>query len=191
MLDEWKKSYKKLLPGYKIESKIKKNKLPKNIIGIHIRTTDRMIKLKEIMNIQFKDTMFEIQLQYFEKNIHKILKKITNSKNVFVASDSKQIKNEIVNKLRKENFKVYFNNARFRKKFRQTSGEDFLIDFFSLIQCQTILSTVGAGVTQSIMLIKKRKVINWNNQINKFLLLRLFAIFLIFLKKIKNNFKLS
>ena len=187
LLDEWQKSYKKLLPGYKIESKIKKNKFPKNIIGLHIRTTDRMIKLKEIINIQFKDTMFDIQLRYFEKNIHKILKKISNSKNVFVASDSKQIKNTIVNKLKKENYKVYFNKARFRKEFRQTSGEDFLIDFFSLIKCQTILSTVGAGVTQSIMLIKKRKVINWNNQINKFILLRLFGIFLIFLKKIKNN----
>ena len=80
LFDEWKKSYKKLLPGNKIEFKIKKNELPKNIIGLHIRTTDRMIKLKEIFKIQFKDTIFDIQLYYFEKNIHKILKKISNSK---------------------------------------------------------------------------------------------------------------
>ena len=128
------KILQKLLPGKKIESKIKKNKLPKNIIGLHIRATDRMIKLKEVIKIQFKDTIFDIQLHYFEKNIHKILKKISNSKNVFVASDSKQIKKTIIDKLKKEDYKVYFNKVKFKKQFRQTSGEDFLIDFFFIIK---------------------------------------------------------
>lgn len=183
---EWKKSYTKIIPGKKIINKIKKIKLPKFFLGLHLRTTDRTLKFKNLLNIQFRDTIFDFQLKYFKKNINKILKKNSKIKNIYIASDSKQIRDFIIKILKKNNYKIFINNSVYKNGFRKTSGEDFLVDFFSLQKGKIILSTVGAGVTQSIFLMKKIKVINWNNQINRFIFIRLFSLFLIFLKKVKN-----
>lgn len=188
LLREWKKSYKKILPGKKITLSIDKIKKPKNLIGIHLRTTDRTLKLKNIINIQFQDTIYDIQLEYFKKNIDKIIRENTSINNIYVASDSKVIKNYIIKRLKDKKYNVYYNNSIFTRKFRETSGKDFLIDFFTLLKCELILSTVGAGVTKSIYLMKKKKIINWNNKVNRFIFLRIFSLLLIFLKKIKKFF---
>ena len=73
----------------------------------------------------------------------------------------------------------------------QTSGGALVEDFFSLSKCKLILSTVGAGVTQSIFLIKGKKIINWNNQFNRFFFIRLISLFIISLKKIKISSQLT
>ena len=91
LFKEWKNAYKKILPGNKIIKKINEIKLPKNFIGLHLRTTDRTLTFENIFNIQFKDTIFDFQLEYFKKNISQILKKETKIKNVYIASDSKNI----------------------------------------------------------------------------------------------------
>lgn len=188
LLREWKKSYKKIIPGKKINMSTDKIKIPKKLIGIHLRTTDRSVKLKNIINIQFQDTIYDIQLEYFKKNIDKIIRENTSINNIYVASDSEHIKNYIIKRLEDKKYNVYYNNSIFTKKFRETSGKDFLIDFFTLLKCELILSTVGAGVTKSIYLMKKKKIINWNNKVNRFIFLRIFSLFLIFLKKIKKFF---
>ena len=171
-----------------LHEKIKNNKLSRNFIGLHLRTTDRTLNFRNILNIQFKDAIFNFQLDFFEKNIAKILEKNSKLRNVYIASDSKDIKENIIKILKKKKFKVYYNNSVYKKRFRETSGKDFLIDFFSLLQSKIILSTVGAGVTQSICLIKKIKIINWNNQLNRFILIRVMALIIILLKKLKNKF---
>lgn len=188
LFKEWQNSYKKILPGKEIRKKIKNNKLSRNFIGLHLRTTDRTLNFRNILNIQFKDAIFNFQLDFFEKNIAKILEKNSKLRNVYIASDSKDIKENIIKILKKKKFKVYYNNSVYKKRFRETSGKDFLIDFFSLLQSKIILSTVGAGVTQSICLIKKIKIINWNNQLNRFILIRVMALIIILLKKLKNKF---
>ncbi len=188
LFEEWKKSYKNILPGKIIKKKIKKKKLPTNILGLHLRTTDRTLNLSKIFNIQFKDTIFNFQLEYFKKNIEKILQKETKIRNIYIASDSKKIKNYIIVKLKEKKYSTFYNNAVFKKGFRKTSGEDFLIDFFSLLKCNIILSTVGAGVTQSIFLINQNRTINWNNQINRFIFFRLLSLTIIFLKRAKKTF---
>ena len=106
-------------------------------------------------------------------------------KNVYIASDSKGIKSYITNVLKHKKYRVYSNNSTYKKNFRETSGKDFLIDFFTLLESKIILSTVGAGVTKSIFYIKKKKIINWNNQLNRFIMIRILALTFIFLKKIK------
>ena len=168
LYNEWKKSYKKILPGFKIQKKINNIKLPKNFLGLHLRTTDRTLKFQNILSIQFKDAIFDFQLEYFKKNISKILKEETKIKNIYVASDSKNIKDFVVNNLKKYNYKIFANNSKYKKGFRKTSGEDFLIDFFSLQKGKVVLSTVGAGVTQSIFLMKRIEIINWNNKLNSY-----------------------
>lgn len=187
LFEEWKKSYKKIMPGKKLKQKLKKNNLPKNSLGLHLRTTDRTIKFSKILNIQFKDTIFNFQLEFFKRNIYKILQNNYKFKNIYIAADSKNIKDFIISSLKETKYNIYYNDLIFKKGFRKTSGEDFLIDFFSLSKCEIILSTVGAGVTQSIFLIKGRKIINWNNQFNRFFLVRFLSLFIIFLKKIKTN----
>jgi hypothetical protein len=185
---EWKQSYKKILPSKKITLSVDKIKIPKKLIGIHLRTTDRTLKLKNMINIQFQDTIYDTQLEYFKKNIVKIIKENTSINNIYVASDSKEIKNYIIKRLEDKKYNVYYNNSIFTKKFRETSGKDFLIDFFTLLKCELILSTVGAGVTQSIYLMKKKRIINWNNKVNRFIFLRILSLLLILLKKIKKFF---
>ena len=157
LYNEWKNSYSKIIAGEKIRNKIKINRLPKNFIGLHLRTTDRTIKFTNILSVQFKDTIYSFQLNYFKKNIVKILKRYSSLKNIYIASDSKDIKDYIIFILKKNKYKVYYNNSIHKKRFRETSGKDFLIDFFSLTKSKLILSTVGAGVTQSIFLMKKKK----------------------------------
>lgn len=191
LFKEWKNAYKKILPGTKIIKKINKIKLPKNFIGLHLRTTDRTLKFENILNIQFKDTIFDFQLEYFKKNISQILKKETKIKNVYIASDSKNIRDFIIKNLKKDNYKIFVNKSKYKKAFRETTGEDFLIDFFLLQQGQLVLSTVGAGVAQSIFLMKKIKIINWNNQFNKFIFIRLVALLFVFLKSLKNHIKIN
>ena len=151
-----------------------------------MRTTDRTLKFKNIFHIQFKDTIFNFQLEYFKKNIFKILEKKTKIKNIYIASDSRNIRDFIIKILEKYNYKIFVNNSTYKNAFRKTSGEDFLIDFFSLQKGKLVLSTVGAGVTQSIFLMKKIEIINWNNQFNRFIFIRMFALFFIFLKSLKN-----
>ncbi len=187
LFEEWKKSYENIIPGKIIRSKIKKNNLPKNFVGLHLRTTDRTLNLLNILNIQFRDSIFNFQLEFFKRKINYILQKNTKLKNIYIAADSKKIRDFIIKVLKKSNYKIFINNSKYKKGFRQTSGEDFLIDFFSLSQGKMILSTVGAGVTQSIFFMKKTKIINWNNQLNRFTPIRLLALLILFIKKIKKS----
>ncbi len=93
--------------------------------------------------------------------------------------------------MKKDNYKVFVNKSKYKKAFRETTGEDFLIDFFSLQLGKVVLSTVGAGVAQSIFLMKNIEIINWNNQFNKFVFIRLVSLLLIFLKSLKKHIKIN
>ena len=72
-------------------------------------------------------------------------------------------------------------------KFRKTSGEDFLIDLFCLSASKIIFTTIGGGVPYAAQLLsnKKTKIINWVNQINIFIFLRIIVYFIYYLKRLK------
>jgi len=192
LLNMWKSSYRDIIPNISLKKKIKKINLPKKFIGIHIRSTDRIIDFRRIiLDLQLKDMFFNFQLRSFEKNLHLIIKKNTNIKSIYVASDEEEFKNKIIENLKKRGFIVYFNKCKYNSsKFRKTSGADFLIDLFSLSASRIIFTTVGGGVpyTAQIMSSKKILIINWVNQINIFIFLRIFIYFIYYLKRLKFRF---
>jgi hypothetical protein len=188
LVKKWKASYKFLMPRKSIENKIKKFRLPKNYVSIHIRTTDRVIKFKNIVSkLYHKDLIFNSQLNYFEKNIINFIYKYSKIKNIFISSDQKIIKNKIINKLLKNKFKVYYNKASYSKKFRSTSGDDFVLDLFCMAQSKLIFTTTGGGVPYTAELIsgQKLKTISFINELNVYYIFRLFILFIYYMKRLK------
>ena len=62
--------YIKILFPKKIKNKIKELGLPKNFVGIHIRSTDREIKIKNfLIKIQFKEMIFDFQIKHMIKHL--------------------------------------------------------------------------------------------------------------------------
>jgi hypothetical protein len=176
------------MPRKSIENKIKKFRLPKNYVSIHIRTTDRVIKFKNIVSkLYHKDLIFNSQLNYFEKNIINFIYKYSKIKNIFISSDQKIIKNKIINKLLKNKFKVYYNKASYSKKFRSTSGDDFVLDLFCMAQSKLIFTTTGGGVPYTAELIsgQKLKTISFINELNVYYIFRLFILFIYYMKRLK------
>ena len=62
-------SYKNFIPNKKIKKKINNLNFPVNFIGIHIRSTDRALKIKNCLTkIQFKEMIFDFQIEHMIKN---------------------------------------------------------------------------------------------------------------------------
>ena len=84
------KIYKRFIPKKKIKNKIKKLGLPKNFVGIHIRSTDREIKIKNfLIKIQFKEMIFDFQIKHMIKHLLSFVKSKTKINNFFISSDNK------------------------------------------------------------------------------------------------------
>jgi hypothetical protein len=193
LLNEWKISYKKLIPNKNLQKKINKICLPKKLIGIHLRTTDRMIDFKRIIiDLQLKDMFFKFQLRHFEKKISKIIQKETNIKNIYLASDENKVKKSVSKNLRNKGFNVYTNNSKYYNNFRKTNGEDFLVDLFCLSKSNIIFTTVGGGVPFTAHLLSNKgiKIINFVNQLNFFIIIRLFVLIIFYLKRLKSKINL-
>jgi hypothetical protein len=193
LLNSWKESYIKITPNSRIKKKINIIKLPKKFISVHVRSTDRLISISNFFRqLQHKDMIFDLQLNTFKNKIANIIKSKTDIKNVFIASDDSQIKEELIYKLKKDNFNVYFNNNKFYSgKFRQTSGSDFSVDLVCLARSRIVFTTTGAGVTDSAYLMSgsKLKVFKWINQLNRYFLLRIFSLSIFYFKKIFQKLK--
>ena len=163
-LSEWKKSYKSLRPKKIIQLKINKILLNKKInIGLHFRLTDKLVSLKEkLLELPWKDTVTQSEFIKFKNNILKNL--ITSKDFFFIAADNGIIKREIINKLQYNNKNYVFNESNYdSKKFRQTTGVDFIIDLFLLSECREVY-TSGGGVPDTAHMISKKnmKLIKWN-----------------------------
>ena len=192
-----KKLYKNFYPNRKIEKKIKKINLPSNFIGLHIRSTDRALNIKNfISKIQFQEMIFDFQIKHMINNVFNFLDKKFEKASIFICSDSKFYRQKFLEKFRdKKN--ILMNNTSFRpQNFRQTSGEDFLTELFCLSKSKLIISTLGGAVPESASLISKKKIkiYKWTDTINIFIFFKFLILFIFYLKKIKtkllNNFKL-
>ena len=184
-------SYRSFLPNKKTQKIISKINLPKDFIGIHIRSTDRTVNLKNFFkNIQFREMIFEFQIKNMIKNINNFIKLKSKINNIFICSDDKFYKEKFINELKKRN-KVYFNQSRFQiSKLRQTRGIDFITELFCLSKSKIIISTVGGGVTNAAYLIsrKKIKIFKWTNILNPFFFIKLLVLTIYFIKRIKKFF---
>jgi hypothetical protein len=193
LLSHWKKAYIDIAPNKKIKNKIKKIKLPKKYVGLHVRSTDRIIRtLSFLKDIQHRDMIIDLQLNNFKKNIVNIIKSKTKIKNIYIASDDYKTKKELIIYLKKKNFNIYYNNNKFFcQRFRQTTGEDFSMDLSCLAKSNIIITTTGAGVTDSayFMSDRKIKVYKYINELNRYFFLRIIVLFIYFSKFFFNKLK--
>lgn len=188
LINKWKLSYQLLIPKENIKNKIKNLKLPKNYLSIHIRTTDRVIRLKSIFSkLYHKDLILNSQLNYFENNIINFIAKYSKIKNVFISSDQQTLKKKIIDKLLKNKYKVYYNKVSHYNRFRSTSGDDFVSDLFCMAKSKLIFTTTGGGVPFTAQLIsgQKLKIVSFINELNIYYIFRLIFLFIYYLKRLK------
>lgn len=125
--------------------------------------TDKLVSLKQkLFELPWKDTVTIQEFLNFKNII--LLKLLKNNNNFFIASDDLKTKNLIIEIINKKKKKYFFNNSKYSiKNFRQTSGEDFIIDLFLLSKCDKIYSS-GGGVPDTALLMSKKKIklIKWN-----------------------------
>jgi len=184
-------SYTNFVPNKETQKKISKISLPKNFISIHIRSTDRVVNIKNfIKKIQFKEMIFVYQIKNMVKNINNFIKLKTKIKNIFICSDDISYKNIFLSQLKKK-YNVYFNLCKFHKqKFRQTNGIDFVTELFCLSKSKIIISTVGGAVPNAAYLISKKKVkiYKWTDILNLFFFNKIIVLIVFFSKRFKNIF---
>ena len=189
LYDQWTKSYKDIYPNNNLQNKINHIKLPKKFISVHVRSTDRVVKFKNIFSqIQLKDMIIDFHLKKFPDTIIDFIVKYSNCKNIYVSSDQEYLKNKIIHQLKSENFNVYYNKNIYKNlNYRRTSGDDFLVDLFCMSKSNFIFSTIGGGVpfTAHLLSGKKNKVINWSNEYNKFFLIRCLVLIIYYTKRLK------
>lgn len=180
--------YKNFMPNNKIHQKITKLMLPKKFISIHIRTTDRTLNIKNCLStIQFPEMIFDFQINNMLNNLPNFINSKSKIINLFICSDDKYIKDKLIKKLNK-NFSIFSNNTSYKpNKFRQTNGIDFLTEFFCLSKSRIIISTVGGAVPNSAYLISKKKIkiFKWTNNLNYYIIFKLFVLLIFFIKRFK------
>lgn len=183
--------YKNFIPNSKLHQMINKLKLPKEFISIHMRTTDRMLNIKNFLSlIQFPEMIFDFQIDNMINNLSNFINSKSKIKNVFICSDNKYNKDQIFTKLNKS-FNIFSNNTTYKvNKFRQTNGLDFLTEFFCLSKSQIIISTVGGAVPFSASLISKRKIkiYKWTDNLNYFIIFKIIVLLVFFVKRFKYSF---
>ena len=133
--------------------------------------------------------IFDFQIKHMIKNLLRFVKLKTKINKFFITSDNKHYKEEIFNKL-KNKVKIYSNNSKYKtQNFRQTSGEDFIIELFCLSKSKIIISTLGGAVPTTASLISKYKIsiYKWTNVLNFYIIFKYLILLIFNLKKIKSK----
>jgi hypothetical protein len=184
-------SYKNFIPIKKIKKKIDRLNLPKNFISIHMRTTDRALNIKDwLSGIQFPEMIFDFQINNMIKNLPNFIKSRSEIKNIFICSDDKFYKKEVLKKITND-FNIFLNNTFYTtNNLRQTNGIDFVTELFSLSKSQIIISTVGGAVPNSAALISNKsiKVYKWTNNLNYYIFFKTIVILIFYIKRLKYLF---
>ena len=103
---------------------------------------------------------------------------------IYLSSDESFYKNKIETKL-KNNYLFINKKINYKKsKYRQTSGEDFIVDLFAMANSSLIISSTGGNVPLTARLISKKYVnyIKWIDQ-------KTLYKFLNFIRKLIFNFR--
>jgi len=146
----WVDSYKLLIPKPKFTI-VNRALSFSYSFGIHLRTTDRLGRLPG------KGVITKSQLKKF---VYKFLPDILSSTsplhNVYICSDSALVLREVLAVLSGGVELITNPGNRIPKGSRESDGEYFLYDLFSLSRCEKIYSTVGGGVPLTANLIAGR-----------------------------------
>jgi hypothetical protein len=141
----WLSMYNRFSPRKDIGKKIECIGADRECIGLHIRFTDKIrenpspseINLSELEQVE-KRTTYAIQ-SALKKN---------RLKRVYLATDCSKARFAWKNKLESWGVTVLLNPYAVydENQFRQTDGEDFLIDLFSLARCRQIVGSINSGI---------------------------------------------
>ena len=92
--------YKDIYPNRYLQNKINNINLPKKFISIHIRSTDRVVKFKNILSqIQLKDMIIDFHLKNFPLIVTDLNFKSIQIVKIYISSDQEYLKNQIIKKL--------------------------------------------------------------------------------------------
>lgn len=184
-----KSTYRYFIPNKKIRKKIIDLNLPKNFISIHLRSTDRALNIKSFLTkIQFKEMIFDFQIDHMLKKLPNFIYKKTQINNVFIASDDKFYKEKFQKRF-STNTNVFFNKSKYKtSNFRQTSGIDFIIELFCLSKSNMIISTLGGAVPTTACLISKKKIklYKWTNLFNHYYIFKVLIFMIFYTKRLKS-----
>jgi hypothetical protein len=141
----WLSMYKRFSPRKDIRKKVESIGADRECIGLHIRFTDK------INENPFPWEIHPGELKQVEqRTIHAIQAALKNSnlKRVYLATDCSKARVSWKNKLESWGATVLLNSYAVydENQFRQTSGEDFLIDLFSLARCRQIVGSINSGI---------------------------------------------
>lgn len=181
--------YKNFIPNKEIRKNINKLNLPDNFIGIHIRSTDRAITIKNCLTkIQFQEMIFDFQIEHMIKNLINFINSKSKINNVFISSDNRFYREKII-KAFKNKINIFSNNSSYQtKNFRQTTGKDFVTELFCLSKSKIIISTLGGAVPSSACLISKKtiKLYKWTNILSFYIFFKVLIMIIYFLKRLKS-----
>ncbi len=187
LLKMWKKSYQSIQPKKEVLSKLKSIIKKKKYVAIHIRLTDKLVSLKDYMlELPRKDVIYKNQLKEFLENVQSIIPK--KYKYIYISSDEEIYKNKI-KKLLNRKYKFIDRKIKYnRNKLRQTSGNDFMIDLFSMSKSSLIISSTGGNVPYTSNLISgfSQNYIKWINFKTKYKLLNCLRKFIFLMRNLIN-----
>jgi len=187
LLKMWKKAYRMIQPKKKIMTRLKSIIKYREYVAIHIRLTDKLVSFRDyIFELPKKDVIYNNQFKEFLENVQLIIPK--KYKYIYISSDESIYKNKI-KKLFNNKYKFLDRKIAYNKnKLRQTSGDDFMIDLFSIAKSSLIISSTGGNVPYTSNLISglNQNYIKWVNFKTKYKLINNLRKFIFFIRKLIN-----
>ena len=143
----WARSYRLVCPKPHIKLRIDSLQVDEKCVGLHVRRTDKISKNPDHWQVH------EQRVFFLERKSRRAISSVLSehkTRKIFLACDNEQSKLYWTRQLAKKKYTVIANNALFdSSKFRQTSGEDFIVDLFALAQCGVIVMTLSSGVAEA------------------------------------------
>jgi len=144
----WISCYKRIKPIQRIRQKIEKLGVGSDCLGIHIRMTDKFVA--KVTDCITPYAIVPSQLKKINEIIEEEARGFMADNaggRVYLASDSGEWNAIWSDKLREIGCTVISNDSHYSKDhFRETNGEDFIMDLFSLARCKSMIGTVDSGV---------------------------------------------
>lgn len=144
LLELWIGSYRRLRPQHGLQHTIDALGAGSDCVGFHVRRTDRFSDRPLPWQIASGklSAVERMSGQAIRGALHRL-----KLHTVYLASDNQESKAYWRDFLARKGYAVLSNDARFdTARFRQTSGDDFIVDLFSLSRCRQIVGTVYSGV---------------------------------------------
>ncbi len=147
-LELWVSSYRRIVPIPELARKIAAIGTGDDCLGLHIRMTDKIFP--KVTDSVTPYAIASAQVPRVNRVIERGVRRFmadNHGRAIYLACDDGDWNASWQRRLREMGYRVLSNDARYASdQFRQTSGEDFVTDLFSLAKCGGIIGTVDSGV---------------------------------------------